>query len=234
MIVRKTVLAIIPARGGSKGVVRKNIREIAGKPLLAWSIEEAKKSKYIDRIILTSEDEEIISVALNWGCEVPFIRPKELAMDDTPGMDPVIHAIKSLPAYDYIVLLQPTSPLRSIEDIDGCLELCIAHHAKACVSVTEPDKSPYWMYLVNEGRMTPLMNQEERILRRQDFPDVVALNGAVYVAESEWLLLNKTFVTNETFAYTMPKARSIDIDTEFDLQMAEFILSMNRTTTNNN
>jgi CMP-N,N'-diacetyllegionaminic acid synthase len=234
MIDRKTVLAIIPARGGSKGIVRKNIREIAGKPLLAWSIEEAKKSKYIDRIVLTSEDEEIISVALNWGCEVPFIRPKELAMDDTPGMDPVIHAIKSLPDYDYIVLLQPTSPLRSIDDIDGCLELCIARNAKACVSVTEPDKSPYWMYLVNEGRMTPFMNQEERILRRQDFPEVVALNGAVYVAESEWLLLNKTFVTNETFAYTMPKTRSIDIDTEFDLQMAEFILSMNRNITNNN
>lgn len=226
MINGKSVIALIPARGGSKGVTRKNIREIAGKPLIAWTIEEAKKSKYIDRVVLTSEDDEIINVALNWGCEVPFIRPKELAMDDTPGMEPVLHALKSIPGYHYIVLLQPTSPLRSVDDIDGCIELCSAQSARACVTVTVPDKSPYWMYTLDEtSKITPLIKQNGLIARRQDLPEVVALNGAVYVAECDWLLLNRTFLKEETKAYLMPKSRSLDIDTELDLQIADFILS---------
>ncbi len=114
MIAGKTVLAIIPARGGSKGVPRKNIRLLAGKPLIVWTIDEAKKSKYIDRFILSSEDDEIIKIAREYGCEVPFKRPIELAQDDTPGIEPVIHAINTLEdKYDYVVLLQPTSPLRT-------------------------------------------------------------------------------------------------------------------------
>lgn len=141
------ILAIIPARGGSKGVPRKNIRELAGKPLIAWTIEEAKKSKYIDRLILSTEDDEIIEVAKQYGCEVPFKRPIELAQDDTPGIDPVLHAIEQCPGYDYVVLLQPTSPLRTVDDIDGCIEqLLSSDGTNFCVSVTEPEKSPYWMY----------------------------------------------------------------------------------------
>lgn len=116
-----TFLAIIPARGGSKGVPRKNIRNLAGKPLIAWTIEEAKKSKYINRVILSSDDNEIIEIAKNYNCEVPFVRPKNIAEDNTPGIDPVLHAIKQCPGYDYVVLLQPTSPLRTVEDIDGCI-----------------------------------------------------------------------------------------------------------------
>nr|HPK54819.1 acylneuraminate cytidylyltransferase family protein [Smithellaceae bacterium] len=117
MIQGKTVLAIIPARGGSKGIPRKNITNLAGKPLIAWTIEEAKKSKYIDRLILSSEDNEIIQVAKEWGCEVPFIRPRELAEDDTLGIEPVLHALNTIKKkYDYVVLLQPTSPLRSVDD----------------------------------------------------------------------------------------------------------------------
>ncbi|MEH2097772.1 acylneuraminate cytidylyltransferase family protein, partial [Nostoc sp.] len=121
MIHGKKVLAIIPARGGSKAVPRKNIREIGGKPLIAWTIEEAKKSQYIDRLILSSEDDEIISIAQKWGCEIAFKRPVELAQDDTPGIAPVLHALNQLPIYDYVVLLQPTSPLRQVIDIDGCI-----------------------------------------------------------------------------------------------------------------
>lgn len=226
MITEKKVLAIIPARGGSKGIPRKNVRELSGKPLIAWTIEEAKKSKYIDQLILSSEDPEIIEVAKKYGCDVPFIRPEYLAQDTTPGIDPVLHALNKLSDYNYVILLQPTSPLRLTEDIDGCIEKMLEIEAPACVSVTEPDKSPYWMYTIRENdRMQPLIPQKEITVRRQDLPAVYALNGAVYVAQTDWLLETKSFLTNETTAFIMPKSRSYDIDTEEDWLLCEFIKS---------
>lgn len=227
MIANKTVLAIIPARGGSKGILRKNIRELGGKPLIAWTIEEAKKSKYIDRLILSSENTEIIQVAKEWGCEVPFIRPDELAQDDTPGIKPVLHAIETLKEkYDYVVLLQPTSPLRKVEDIDGCIELCVLKSAKSCVSVTEPDKSPYWMYLLDEkDRLHPIIETLENFDRRQDLPKVYALNGALYVANCAWLLNTGNLISAETIAYKMPRERSVDIDSDTDFRFAEFLMN---------
>lgn len=225
MIDDKRLLAVIPARGGSKGVPGKNIRLVAGKPLIAWTIEEAKKSAYIDRLILTSDDEEIIAAAKQFGCEVPFVRPKELAADDTPGIEPVLHAIKMIPGYDYVVLLQPTSPLRTVEDIDGCIEQCFKKNAKACVSVTEPDKSPYWMYFVDEEeRMKPVVDIGEVVSRRQDLPGTYVLNGAVYVAECNWLLREKSFISKETVAYIMDKTKSIDVDSELDLSICQMLL----------
>jgi N-acylneuraminate cytidylyltransferase len=226
MIDDKSMLAIIPARGGSKGVPRKNIRQLAGKPLIAWSIEAAKQSKYIDRLILSSEDEEIIAVAKAWGCEAPFVRPAELAGDDVPGIEPVLHALNTLPGkYDYVVLMQPTSPLRTVQDIDGCIEHCVRRAANACVSVTEPDKSLYWAYVLDaEGRMQPLLDTGELIFQRQDLPKTYVLNGAVYVADCEWLLKTKTFITAETLAYPMDKVNSVDIDSELDLKFAEMLL----------
>ena len=227
MIRGQSVLGVIPARGGSKGVKRKNIRRIAGKPLIAWTIDEAKKSKYIDRLILSSEDPEIISVGQEWGCEVPFVRPEELAKDDTPGVDPVLHALERLPEkYEYVLLLQPTSPLRLVDDIDGCLELCLDRHAPACVSVTEPDKSPYWMYRLDEGgHLISLLAQESTVGYRQGLPKVYVLNGAVYVAQSSWLKGQRTFLSPETIAYIMPKERSIDIDTQIDIDICEYLLA---------
>jgi N-acylneuraminate cytidylyltransferase len=220
MIAGKTVLAIIPARGGSKGVARKNIREAAGKPLIAWTIEEARKSKYIDRLVLSSDDEEIIRVAREWGCEVPFVRPAALAQDETPGIDPVLHAMDQLPDYEIVVLLQTTSPLRNVSDIDGCIELCVNQGAKACVSVAEAEQSPYWMFTVGDaGAMQPLMQATAVYARRQDLPPAYILNGAVYVAQRDWLRQHKTFVTDETLGYVMPQNRSLDIDTELDLQI---------------
>ena len=121
----KKFLAVIPARGGSKGVPRKNIKMLAGKPLIAWTIDEAKKSKFIDTCIVSTEDEEIKKVAENCGGCVPFLRPAELAQDSTPGIEVILHAMEKFPDYDYIVLLQPTSPLRLVEDIDGAIEFCI-------------------------------------------------------------------------------------------------------------
>lgn len=222
MIAGKTILAVIPARGGSKGVPRKNIKLAAGKPLIAWTIAAAKKSKYIDRLVLSSEDEEIIKVAKSLGCEVPFIRPVELAQDDTPGIEPVLHAIKNLPDYDYIVLLQVTSPLRSVEDIDGCIELCVKQQGNACVSVSEAAENPYWMYKMDDGgKLCPLMPTENNFNRRQDLPKVFSLNGAVYVANSAWLLDKQSFLTSETIAFPMPAERSLDIDTEIDFKLME-------------
>ncbi|PKN70913.1 MAG: acylneuraminate cytidylyltransferase [Deltaproteobacteria bacterium HGW-Deltaproteobacteria-12] len=226
MINGKSFLAIIPARGGSKGVQQKNIRLVAGKPLIAWTIEAAKKSKYLDRIILSSEDEEIIKVARHWNCEVPFIRPAELAQDNVTGIEPVLHALNNInEQYDYLVLLQPTSPLRIADDIDGCIEKCILQNETACVSVTTPDKSPFWMYsLDSAGKLKPIIKQRKTVLLRQQFEGAYALNGAVYVANTRWFVKNKKFISDETVAYIMPKKRSLDIDTEFDLEICEILL----------
>ena len=227
MIHEKSILAVIPARGGSKGLPRKNLRMLAGKPLIAWTIEEAKKSKYIDRLMLSSEDAEIISVARQWGCEAPFVRPQELATDETPGVEPILHAIDALSEkYDYVVMLQPTSPLRIAEDIDGCVEMCLGHKAPACVSVTEPSKSPYWMYRLDAGdRLIPNLDLGFADVRRQDLPRVYALNGAVYVAETDWLIAHRTFLTQETVAFVMPRERLWDVDTELDLKFCELLLT---------
>lgn len=218
------VLAIIPARGGSKGVPRKNIRELAGKPLIAWTIEEAKKSKYISKLILSSEDEEIIEVAKKYGCEVPFVRPKELAVDNTPGIDPVLHAISMCPGFEYVVLLQPTSPLRSVEDIDGCIMKILESNAEFCVSVSNADKSPYWMFTLNNEKLVPVIPQEQIISTRQGLPKSYVINGAVYVAKIDSLKKTKSFLTDSTFSYIMLNETSMDIDTMLDFKICEYLL----------
>ncbi|MEZ7892861.1 MAG: acylneuraminate cytidylyltransferase family protein [Candidatus Wallbacteria bacterium] len=222
----KKILALIPARGGSKGLPGKNIIDLCGKPLIAWTISEAHKSKYIDKTILSSEDNAIINVAIKYGCEVPFIRPAELSADDVSGMAPVLHSIEKFPGYDYIVLLQPTSPLRNCEDIDKCIELCINNKMNSCVSVSEPDHSPYWMYSINsESKLVPLFEKESEISRRQDLPEAYMLNGAVYVAKINWFLKTKTFFDKNTMAYIMQRERSVDIDNKIDLELAKIIIS---------
>ncbi len=226
MIKGKTVLAIIPARGGSKGVPRKNIRFVAGKPLIAWTIEESRKSEYIDRTILSSDDEEIIAIARQWNCDVPFVRPAELAHDHVTGVEPILHAMATIhEKYDYVVVLQPTSPLRLVEDIDGCIEKCVLQNAPVCVTVTTPDKSPYWMYFLdNQGKLNPVIKQKDNVLLRQQLKSVYSLNGAVYVAKTDWFMKNNKFISEETIAYPMPKIRSIDVDTGLDLKICEILL----------
>lgn len=229
MIEGKKILAIIPARGGSKSVPRKNIKLLGGRPLIAWTINEAKKSAYIDRLIVSTDDEEIAGVARKYDCEVPFLRPAELAQDHTPGIDPVLHALEIIPGFDYVILLQPTSPLRKVVDIDGCIERCIHERAKSCVSVTLADKSPYWMYSMNEKDvLEPLIDNKVTFTRRQDTPNIYTLNGAVYVAESGWLQLTHSFLAEETIGYIMPKERSVDVDTPLDLLIAEALLKNER------
>ena len=233
MINGKSVLAIIPARGGSKGVPRKNVKILAGKPLISWTIEEAKKSKYIDRLILSSDDEEIIRVAKRWGCEVPFVRPKELAQDDTPGIEPVLHALSELTGYKFVLLLQPTSPFRTVEDIDVAIEACLKNNADTCVSVSKVEKSPYWMYEVDEYKvMKPLLNPEQIYNSRQLLPTIYSLNGAIYLSSCDWLRKDKRFINDKTFPYIMPVNRSIDIDSELDFIVAECLMltQMNKLT----
>ena len=223
----KKILAIIPARGGSKGIPRKNIKMLADKPLIAWTIEEAKKSKYIDTCIVSTEDTEIKSVAEKFGGYVPFMRPAELARDDTPGIEPVLHALEKLPDYDYMILLQPTSPLRTVEDIDGAIKFCIANQKKSCVSVTEAEHNPYWMYtLGDDNEMRAILKiSADKIYQRQKLPKIYRLNGAVYVCEKNFLIKNRAFITDETIGYVMPEERSFDIDTIRDFKLVELIIS---------
>lgn len=220
------ILGIIPARGGSKGVPRKNIRPLAGKPLIAWTIEAALASKSLNRVIVSSEDREILEIAQKWGAEVPFTRPMELAQDTTPGIAPVIHALETLPEnYDFVVLLQPTSPLRESQDIEAAVQLCLESSAPACVGVVESAQSPYWMFTrADNCRLTPLMAREKLPARRQDLPVTYSVNGAVYVASVPWFLREKTFFSPETVGYVMSQERSLDIDNELDLAVAEMVL----------
>ncbi len=217
-------LALIPARAGSKGVPGKNIRMLAGKPLIVWTIEAARASRYVNHVVVSSDSADILGVARDFGSET-LVRPAELARDETPGIDVVLHALDELPGYDYVVLLQPTSPLRIAADIDAAIEVCLAADAPACVSVTEPSKSPYWMYTVaTDGRMRPLIALENLPTRRQALPAVYSLNGAVYVARVDWLKQTRGFLTEETVAYLMPAERSVDIDTELDFRVAELAM----------
>lgn len=222
---KPTFLAVIPARGGSKGIPRKNIKEIAGKPLIAWTIEEAKKSKYITKLILSSDDEEIIEVAKQYGCEAPFVRPKALASDETPGVDPILHAIEQCPGFDYVIVLQPTSPLRTVENIDAAIEMLLAKENDFCVSVTEAKQSPYWMYNLNiNGTMDSVIKQTNFAVRRQDLSPAYILNGAIYIAKTKPLKVTKSFLTSETLGYIMSEKHSIDIDTEEDFIQCQNIL----------
>jgi N-acylneuraminate cytidylyltransferase len=144
MIDNHSVLGVILARGGSKGLPRKNVRDLAGKPPIAWTIEAGQEAEYLDRLILSSDDDEIMAVAKEYGCEVPFRGPDVLAEDDTSSMDALLHALDQVETYDYVVLLQPTSPLRTADDIDSTIARCHQNGGTACVTVIETDKPPQW------------------------------------------------------------------------------------------
>lgn len=218
------VLGLIPARGGSKGVPRKNIRVVGGEPLIAYTIRAARASARLSAVVVSTDDAEIAAVAREHGAQV-LERPAELAGDESPGVAPVLHALDVMPGYDYLVLLQPTSPLRVADDIDACVERCLAG-APACVSVCEAEQSPYWMYRLSEiGALHPLMTLPDGLIpRRQDLPPVYALNGAVYVAKTDWLRTHETFLSEGVVGYVMPQERSLDIDTELDLRIFAAIL----------
>ena len=218
------LFALIPARGGSKGIPRKNIKLIAGKPLIVWTIEAALRSSLLSAVVVSTDDPEIADVARRAGAQVPFMRPVELAQDQTPGLDPVLHALDQLPQFDSVLLLQPTSPLRTTDDIDACLQLALAHNAPSVVSVSEADTHPYWTYRVTGDQALRRFVDAEPIARRQDLPTAYALNGALYFAEVNWLRSSGSLVGVETLAYVMARDRSVDLDTPLDWKFAELLL----------
>ena len=225
----KTFLAIIPARGGSKRLPRKNVLELAGKPLIAWSIETGLRSKYIDKVLVTSDDEEILNISKQYGAEI-IKRPDELASDTATTFDAIKHAIDNAEAYDYIVLLQPTSPLRNADHIDEAIELLMAKQADAVVSVCEMDHSPLWSNtLPADGNMCGFIKDEIKNKRSQDLEKYYRLNGAIYICKTDKLLEEKSFILKENiFAYAMDRKNSVDIDEEIDFEIARNIIDNNR------
>ena len=235
----KNILGLIPARGGSKGLPRKNIKPLLGKPLIAWTIEQALASKYLDRVVVSTDDKEIAEISKKYGAEIPFIRPKELAEDNAKGIDVVLHAIDWLmkndrrKQYDLIMLLQPTSPLRKTEDIDKAIELLFLKEVKAIVSVCEVEHHPLWANTLPKDRcMKNFIRQEIMDKNRQELPLFYRLNGAIYLAYCNYIKQCKSFIGKETFAYIMPKSRSADVDNKIDFELAEILKKLQDIKTN--
>lgn len=218
-------LVLIPARGGSKGIPRKNILKLAGLPLIGYTIRAALKAA-IGRVVVSTDDEEIAEVSTTFGAEVPFLRPQHLASDTSTGLDVVLHAIDQLGVpceHTNICILQPTSPLRSTEDITGALEL-FHETGDAVVGVTEATKPLSWHHQITHNqRLIPTSSSIEN--RRQDAEPLVIPNGAIYISSLGSIRKNQSFFPPNTRAWLMPAERSIDIDDELDWILAEAILT---------
>lgn len=229
----RNVLAIIGARAGSKGVPGKNTIDVAGAPLIAWSIRACQGASCIARTIVSTDSEEIAGVSRTHGAEVPFLRPEELARDETPAAPFVLHALAWLKDHDayvpeYFVLIQPTSPLRTSEDIDGALGVANEKSADAVVSVTPVTRHPFWTKgISDDGRLVDFFPDVVKE-RRQLLPPAYALNGAIYLARTEVFLREKTWYTPRTFAWVMPNERSLDVDTPWDLELVRLVLEARR------
>ncbi len=223
MLGNNRVLGIIPARGGSVGIPNKNIRQLHGKPLIAWTIESGKKSTVIDRLIVSTDSEAIADVSRFYGCDVPFMRPAEFAASDSPGELTVIHALEQLGGFDIVVLLQPTSPLRSSDDIDSAVRLLVETESESCISVTESHPHPNWMKRMVHGKLRPFLT-DAIAPTRQSLEPVYGMNGAVYVAKVKAFLEARGFHTDNIAGYVMPAHRSLDIDTEYDLILCERLI----------
>lgn len=221
------MIAIIPARGGSKGLPGKNVRPLNGKPLIAYAIEEALKAKHIDRVIISTDDEEIAKVAVQYGAELPFMRPVELASDTAQAIDNYIYTIGRLEEegkeqIDAFVVLQPTSPLRVSEDIDGAIELFFEKNADSVISYCPEAHPVTWhKYLDEEGRFLNIF--DDNIQNRQANRISYYPNGAVYVFRTS-MIRERKYYTENSYAYVMPRTRSVDIDFIEDFEYAEFLL----------
>lgn len=225
------IVALIPARGGSVGVKDKNIYSLKGKPLIAYSIEVAKKSKYIDEVVVTTDSEKIAEISKEYGAEVPFLRPKEYAQSTSKTIDAVIHFCKEMISqnrkFGCIVLLQPTQPLRNEKDIDGAIELFYNSNKEAVVSVSEVNDSPLLIRSIDDsGKLIKLL-PDSSTCRRQDMPKYYRINGCIYINDINEINENTSFNDN-SLAYVMPKERSVDIDELVDFHVAEYYLTTNK------
>jgi len=227
MIKDKSIVAIIPARGGSKRLPGKNVLPLNGKPLIAWTIEAAKASKYIDRVVISTDDHGISETAKSLGAEIPFMRPAHLASDTANSNDVILHTIHALDkAYDIVILLQPTSPFRTSRDVDDSIESLVNKEADGIISVTPCEHSPLWANVLPIGGSMEGFLSKKANKRSQDLDTYFRLNGAIYTFTSDSILLNQGIsYSKNVYSYVMPQERSIDIDTFLDFEFAQFIAS---------
>jgi len=223
------ILAVIPARGGSKGIPNKNIISVGGKPLMVWSIEAALGSRHITKTIVSSDSDAILNVAKHHGAEA-LMRPADLAGDEAGSEGLIVHALeeeqKSGNVYDYVMLLQPTSPLRGTKEIDEALSLLQISDAKALISVSLPEHTPYKAFKLNSnGYLEGLIDNKTPFMRRQDLPQTFMPNGAIYLIETaQFLKTGALFCEEGTIAYEMSREKSLDVDTMEDVQKVEIIM----------
>lgn len=225
------VLGLINARGGSKGILRKNVKPLAGKPLIAWSIEAGRAARRLSRLVVSTEDEEIAAIARQFGAEVPFMRPPDLAADRALQIDAIRHALETLrdagDSFDAVAVLQPTCPLRRPQDIDGALKLMQSAEADTVISVMEVQgQHPLTMYTrASDDRLVALMDADQAGVLRQEFPDVWWRNGAIYAIRTPWLLEHCSLYGPRLFGYPMPPERSVNIDGPLDWVVAEAMIA---------
>ena len=229
---RATVLTVIPARGGSKGVPRKNVRSVCGKPLIAYTIETALAARHLfHRVIVSTDDEEIATVARQWGAEVPFRRPLELAGDDVPTAPVLQHAVAFVEQedrmrVDWVCLLQPTEPFRTVGDLEEALALALAGGCDSVISVVQVfAHHPILMKRIEEGRLLPYCVEEKEGTRRQDYrPAAYMRNGAIYLTRRDVLIEQGSIWGQVIRPYVMPAGRSVSVDTELDLKLVALLM----------
>jgi CMP-N,N'-diacetyllegionaminic acid synthase len=226
-----STLGLIPARGGSRGVPRKNLRVLGGKPLVAWAIEIAKAASRVDRVVVSTDDEEIADVCTRHGAEVPFLRPAELARDETPDRPVYDHAVEWLAERadyrpDVVVWLRPTAPLRKPRDVDAALDLLLDTGCDCVRSVCAAEHHPLWMRTLQGDRLRPLLEtgDETTFHQRQLLPPVYRLNGAVDVVRSSSVAHTDGLFGGDVRGYVMPAERSVDLDSELDFAFAELLV----------
>lgn len=222
------VLGIIPARGGSKGIPKKNVVDLNGKPLIFYTIDAALTSKVIDKLIVSTDDENIAKIARKFGSDV-VMRPAHLAGDKSPTISTINHVIEilSLNSYipDIIILLQPTSPLRNYLDIKKSLDQFISNKCESLIAVNNVDHSPYWNFKIKNSRLIPIFDEKYLKYRRQDLPEAYIPNGSIFISKPKTIKDYNGFYTSNIFPYVMPPERSLDIDTKLELEFAKFLLN---------
>jgi len=230
------VYAFIFARGGSKGVPRKNIRELAGKPLIAYSIEAGRKSDLIDRIVVSTDDHEIAEIAMLYGAEVPFIRPMELSKDESPEWLAWRHAISEMknqidaPAMDVFTVLPTTSPLRSVNDVDACINKYLKSDVDMIITVKKASRHPsYNMVALDSNQCAQIvMPLTKKVCRRQDAPPIYDITTVAYVTNPDYIMNANDMFEGKVGTVMIPEERALDIDTEFDFSIAKFLITQNQ------
>lgn len=232
MYKNKKILGIIPARGGSKGLPGKNIKPLAGVPLIGWTIKSAKQSKYFDRVVVSTDDTKIASIAKSLGGDVPFMRPKSLARDNSPSIDAIKHVIDTLKsqgeAYDYIALIEPTSPLRKDTDFDRAIAALIdrSSQADSLVSVGEVHmEHPVIVRKIKQGYVKPYVKTLKKITRRQDLDKAYFPYGVIYLSKASSLIKTGTFYQRRTIPFMIERWQNYEIDDLYDFICIEAIMA---------